>query len=120
MKGARQDAEHIDSRLCLCAAVTGTATCSIVTRVPAARIEHLETGTGSRSGHTRIGTVDTKGSAGTFATMHIPSVATASYGGHNRVGIGDCIDDIGSCCRSTALYCLADVARGRKRRIKKR
>ena len=74
----------------------------------------METGTSSRSGHTGVVTVYTKGSAGAFATLHPPIATSTSHISHGRTGIGDCIDDAGSCCHSTALYCLANVANGKE------
>ena len=74
----------------------------------------METETGSRSGHTGVDTVYTKGSAGAFATLHTPSVITTSHARHARIGIGDGVDDAVSCCRSTALYCLGNVAGGKE------
>ena len=74
----------------------------------------METGTGSRSGHTGVVTVHTKGSTGAFATLHTPNMMTTSHVAHGHTGVGDCVDNAGCCCRSTALCCLANVAGGKE------
>ena len=77
----------------------------------------MESRTSSWSDHTGIGTVDTKGSAGSFAPLHTPSVATTSHVGHDSPSIGNRIDDVGGFCRSIALCCFAHVAEEGKEEV---
>ena len=55
----------------------------------------METGTRSQSCHTRVDTVNTKGCAGAFASLHTPFMARASHVSHGHTGISDVVDDVG-------------------------